>query len=223
MPAPQWITRRRLLLAGGGIVAAAGASRLAAAQGPNAQGPNALGPKKLTVALALQFIRRAGDKLVTIVNGPGDWTYKRRQLQLLVNAAVDVGGVGRFALGRYWSSASEQQQAEFERLLPLVLIGSVARAVGAYQGLAFTVDGGVPMNDEVAVRTTILRPGDPPRQVNWMIGTVAGAPKIVDVIAEGASMRITERDDCSSYLRQNNHTIQTLIDMLQQREAEATT
>lgn len=214
MPAaPRRLTRRWINLVLAGImVSLSGVIQLLAAQEP----------PKLTVAAAVQFIRQSGNKLVTIMNGPGDWAFKRQQLQALVNAAIDINGVGRFALGRFWKLASEPQKAEFERLLPSVLIGSVGRAVGAFQGMSFTIERGAQINDDVAVSTTVLRPGDPPRQVTWMISTIDGAPKIVDVIAEGASMRITERDDCLSYLTQGNHSIQSLIDMLRQREAAAT-
>ena len=43
---------------------------------------------------------------------------------------------------------------------------------------------------------------------------VGGAMKIVDVMAEGASMRITQRDDLASFLSHNNHSIPALPETL---------
>jgi phospholipid transport system substrate-binding protein len=173
-----------------------------------------------SVAEATQFLRQSGDKLIVILHGSSDWPAKTRQVQALIEETMDVYGIARFALGRTWNAASDAQRSEIGRLFPQVLIGNVGRTVGAYQGVTFTVNRGTQLDDTVEVASTILRPGDAPRQVVWLIGNVNGAPKIVDIIAEGTSMRITERDDCASFLAHNNHSIPALIETLRE-QAEA--
>ena len=159
--------------------------------------------------------------MAALLNQPGDWSAKRRQVEALINETVDVNGVTQFALGRFWRTASEEQRSECVRLFASVLLGSVGRAVGAYRGVTFTIGRSLQVDDKVQVWTTLLRPGDQPREVIWIIGSINGVPKVVDIVAEGTSMRITERDDTTSFLARNKYSIPALIETLRQR-AEAT-
>jgi len=207
----RWVTRRRVgyLLISGTVVSVTGVVGLVGER------------SSVSISDAMQFIQHSGDRLIAILNGAGETSEKMRQSAVLIAETVDVDGVVRFVLGRYWNVANNDQRREFVRLFPVVLIGSIGRSVGAYQGLSFTVDRGVQIDNGIQVWTTVLRPGDPPRRVTWIISVINGAPKITDIIAEGASMRITERDDCASFLAQNNHSIPALIDTLR-RQAEST-
>jgi phospholipid transport system substrate-binding protein len=201
------LTRRRAgsLVAAGVTLYAAGLAELVQAQGAP------------TVAEAVKLIEQSGDKMATILNGPGDWSSKRPQVAAMINETVDVYGVAKFSLGRFWKTASAEQQSECARLFANVLLGSVGRAIGAYRGVIFTVGRATQAGNYVEVRTTVVRPSDQPREVIWVIGSVNGVPKIVDVVAEGTSMRITQRDDTSSFLSHNNYSIPALIETLRQR------
>jgi phospholipid transport system substrate-binding protein len=195
------------VVAGAGI-ASAGIAGIVGAETP------------LTVAEAVKFIQQSGDRIETILNGPGDWPMKRPQVEALINQTVDVYGVARFSLGRFWKTASEEQRSECARLFATVLLGSVGRAVGSHRGTTFTVGRATQIDERVQVWTTLRRPDDQPREVVWIIETVSGAPKVVDVVAEGTSMRITQRDDTMSFLaHNNNNSIAALIDELHRRSA----
>lgn len=203
------ISRRRigLLVAAGVIPSVAGLRRLSHAAPPP------------TVAQAVAFIQQSGDRLVAILNSAGDWPEKRRQVLLLIEGAVDVAGIARFAIGRFWKAASDQQRAECLRLFSAVLLGGLGRSIGAYQNLEFVVGRATQADDTVRVWTTVLRPGDPPREVTWAIGLVGGDAKIVDIMAEGTSLRITERDDIASFMARNNYSVTALIDELRRVSA----
>ena len=56
-----------------------------------------------------------------------------------------------------------------------------------------------------------------PTNVQWIIGNAASDPKIVDVVAEGTSLRLTQRSDYASYLSHNNYSIDALIGAMQQQ------
>ena len=55
--------------------------------------------------------------------------------------------------------------------------------------------------------------------MQWVIGNPSGNPKIVDVIAEGTSLRLTQRSDYASYLTHNNDNIDALISAMQHQVA----
>lgn len=170
---------------------------------------------------AAAFIRQTGNEFVQVVNSSAPDSVRRQQLQDIVNRTVDVDSIARFALGRFWRTATPQQQQEYVRLFHGVLLNSIMGKIGEYRGVQFTVGRMVPQAGGVAVQTTIARPNHPPTDVEWLIADVGGYPKIEDVIAEGTSLRITQRSDYVSYLQHNGANVQSLINALRQQLAQA--
>jgi phospholipid transport system substrate-binding protein len=75
----------------------------------------------------------------------------------------------------------------------------------------------MPAEGMVAVDTTVTRPNQAPADVRWVVDEVAGQPKIVDVLAEGTSLRLTQRSDYASYLSRNGNDVQALIDAIRRQ------
>lgn len=206
----QHLTRREicaLLVAGGVIVAAQAAPVTEAHAAP-------------TVAQARRFIQQAGDSMIGLLNEPGDWNAKRRKLEAVIAEKMDVDGLARFALGRFWRAATPAQREELIRLFPVVLLGELARSVGILQGITFTIDRGVQHQSWVEVWTTVYRPGTSPRQVEWLVGMPDGKERILDILAEGSSLRITQREDIVGFMAQNHHSVDRLLDALRRKASE---
>jgi phospholipid transport system substrate-binding protein len=55
------------------------------------------------------------------------------------------------------------------------------------------------------------RPNSAPATVEWVVTQPAATPRIVDVIAEGTSLRITQRSDYAAYLQRNGNNIDALL------------
>jgi len=53
------------------------------------------------------------------------------------------------------------------------------------------------------------------------VSNPASSPKIIDVVAEGTSLRLTQRQDYASYLSHNNENIDSLINAMRQQVAQA--
>ena len=177
-------------------------------------------PARAQGADALAFVRQTGDALVQVVNSAAPDAAKKQGLQQIIDSTVDVDGIARFALGRYWRAATPQQQQEYTRLFHAVLLNSITGKIGEYRGVRFTVTRTVPHDGGVAVLTTIVRPNTGPTEVQWLIADVNGQPKIEDVIAEGTSLRLTQRSDYVSYLQHNGESVPTLIKALRQQLAQ---
>lgn len=178
-------------------------------------------PAKAQVMDASAFVRQTGGELVNVVNGNAPEPVKRQRLQQIVDRTVDVESIARFALGRFWRAATPQQQQEYVHLFHAVLLNSITSKVGEYKGVQLTIGRTVPQESAVAVVTTIVRPNKGPTEVLWLIGNVGGSPKIEDVVAEGTSLRITQRSDYVSYLQHNGDNVQALINALRQQLAQA--
>jgi phospholipid transport system substrate-binding protein len=160
---------------------------------------------------AAAFVKSTGDRLVAVVNGPGSTSAKRAEMTQIINSDVDVEGIGRFCLGRYWKQATPEQQKQYLALFHEVLVTNITSKLGEYQGVTFTMGRSRPQDEEAVVSTTVVRPNNPPTAVDWIIANPTGAPKIVDVVAEGTSLRLTQRQDYASYLTHNNGSVDALI------------
>jgi phospholipid transport system substrate-binding protein len=186
------------------------------------------------VALALQpamaqpaekaaaFVKQTGNVLVQIVNGPGTPDQKRAAMTKEINSTVDVDSVGRFCLGRYWRQATPQQQQQYLQLFHQVLVTNITAKLGEYKGVSIVMGRSRMQGNNAVVSTTVNRPNNSPTAVDWVIANPDTAPKIVDVVAEGTSLRLTQRSDYASYLVHNNNSIDALITaMRNQVEANA--
>ena len=198
-------TRRRLLGTSLALVAALSLPRLAWAQSTTDQ--------------AFAFIQKTGGELSGAVNAQASNKDKALALQTIIDRSVDVTAVGRFCLGRFWRLATPAQQKDYIDLFHRVLVSNITGKVGDYQGVVFTMVHAAQREDGVAVTTTVTRPDSAPNRVDWLVSSESGSPKIIDVIAEGTSLRLTQRNDYAAYLSRNNNSIQALIDALKRQAA----
>jgi phospholipid transport system substrate-binding protein len=170
---------------------------------------------------AAAFVKSTGDKLVGVVNGAGSQQDKRRALTQIIDSTVDVDGVARFCLGRFWRQASADQQKRYVELFHQVLVTNITAKLGEYQGVRFTMNRSRSQDEDEIVSTVVERPNNPPTNVDWVITSPSSTPKIIDVIAEGTSLRLTQRSDYASFLAHNNSDIDTLINAMRQQVAQA--
>jgi phospholipid transport system substrate-binding protein len=169
---------------------------------------------------AAAFVKTTGDRLVAVVNGSGSMSDKRRELARIIENTVDVDGVGRFCLGRYWRSASPEQQRRYLQLFHEVMVTNITAKLGEYEGVRFTLGRSRPQDEQAVVSTVVERPNNPPTNVDWVISNPGSNPKIVDVVAEGTSLRITQRSDYAAFLQRNNNSIDSLISAMHQQVAQ---
>jgi phospholipid transport system substrate-binding protein len=185
-------------------------------------GSGLLSPRAQAQAVekATAFVQQTGSQLVGIVNGPQSAAQKRQAITQILEGAVDVDGIARFCLGRFWRTASADQQKRFVTAFHEVLVTNISSKLGDYKGVKLTVQHGRQQDDEAIVTTEVERPNNPPTTVDWVIETPATAPKIVDVVAEGTSLRLTQRQDYASYLTRNNNDVNALINAMTQQTAK---
>jgi phospholipid transport system substrate-binding protein len=195
---------RRFFLLGIGVAGTAALARPALAQADDK---------------AASFIRQVTGNLVAIVNGPQSLAEKRAALLKIVDGAVDVDGIARYCLGRFWRQASPAQQQNYVAAFHQFMVSNVSAKLGEYKGVQITVGRSRPLDDSIAVSTTVERPNNTPATVDWVVGQAAGVPKIVDLVAEGTSLRVTQRQDYASYLSQNANNIDALIQAILKQSA----
>ncbi len=170
---------------------------------------------------ATAFVKQTGDRLVAVVSGPGTTEEKRPKLQKIIDDTVAVDEIARFCLGAFWRRATPEQQHEYVDLFHEVLLNNISGKIGDYKGVRFTMLRSYQRGDTDVVSTTVTRPNNPPANVDWIISEASGSPKIVDVVAEGTSLRLTQRSDYASYLHHNNDSVAALIEAMRHQVGNA--
>jgi phospholipid transport system substrate-binding protein len=196
------IARRPLLAA---LLAVAPVTRAAAEIDPNR---------------AAAFIQSTGQELVSVLNSNLPVQARRERVAAILRRAVDVEGTGRFILGRWWRTASPAEQGEYLQLFEETLIRNLASRFGEYQGVRFTLGRSQQRTeDDVLVTTVVERPNSGPINLDWRVGDVGGQPKIVDLVAEGTSLRLTQRSEYSAVVQRGGNQVGALLNAMRQQLA----
>jgi phospholipid transport system substrate-binding protein len=171
----------------------------------------------LTPEEGTAFIDKTAKALVDVVNGAGATAEKQEALKTIIETSVDGPGVARFSLGRFWRTATPQQQTEFISLFEKALVANLGGKLGDYRGVTYALLGTRRQGEDIIVASTVTRPGNQPNKVDWVVSRGTGSPKIVDVVVEGTSLRLTQRSDYSAYLASHGNDVQALIDAIRQQ------
>ncbi len=138
----------------------------------------------------------------------------------LLNEGFDVPYIGRWVLGRYWNQASPQQQQEYQKLFEQLIVNTYANRFVEYSGETFKITGARPEGEsDTMVMTQVIRPSGPPVAVDWRVRKRDAGYKIIDVVVEGVSMGVTQRQEFSSVIQSNGGRIDGLIQALRQKTA----
>ncbi len=168
-----------------------------------------------------EFIRAVGQEAITSLTGK-ELTDKQRQegFRTILVRTFEVPLIARFTLGRFWRRASEQQQKEFVRLFEDFVVQAYAARFKDYSGHTFTV-GKVREIDErdSYVQSTLALKDGRNIAVLWRVRGKSD-PKIIDVVVEGVSMAITQRDEFASIINQKGGKVEGLIAALREKTAK---
>jgi phospholipid transport system substrate-binding protein len=134
----------------------------------------------------------------------------------------DVPGIARFVLGRYWKTATPEQQEEFVRLFEDYIALVYSNQLAPYSGETLRVTGSRTNAGEAIVATEIIRPtGAPPVKVDWHLTDRNGTYKISDVAIDGISMAVTQRSEFASVIQRNGGQVGSLIARLREKTVSA--
>jgi len=177
---------------------------------------------QLDPARATAFIEAAGRDLVAALNSTaGSVAQRRERVAAVLRRTIDIDGTGRFILGRYWRTASPAEQQQYLQLFDETIIRNLSARFGEYQGVRFTLGRTQQRSEEdVLVTTMVDRPNSASFALDWRVAEVGGQPKVVDVIAEGTSLRLTQRSEYSSVIQRNGGQVSALLTAMQQQIAQ---
>jgi phospholipid transport system substrate-binding protein len=180
------------------------------------------GRAEIDPARATAFVRDAGNDLVAAINDQRlDVAARRDKVAAVLRRAVDIEGTGRFILGRYVRQASPAELAEYNRLFDDIIVRNLSARFGEYRGVRFSLGRSQQRTEEdVLVNTIIERPNQPAFSLDWRVAEVGGQPRVVDVIAEGTSLRLTTRSEYSAVIQRNGGRVASLLEAMRNQIAQ---
>lgn len=181
-----------------------------------------LGRAEVDPARATTFIQSAGNELVTAINDPRlDLPTRRDRVAATLRRTIDIEGTGRFILGRYVRQASPAELAEYNRLFDDIIVRNLSARFGEYRGVRFTMGRSQQRTEEdVLVSTIVERPSTAAFSLDWRVSEVHGQPRVVDVIAEGTSLRLTTRSEYSAVIQRNGGQVASLLEAMRNQIAQ---
>ena len=171
---------------------------------------------------AVAFMNNLWDRAVEVLNNKTDPMIRQARFRELFHTDFDCPGLARFVLGRYWRSASEEEQQEFVKLFGDYVVFVYTARLSNFGGEALKVRGSRSDGDGVIVSTDVIGPGAAsPLRIDWRLVTDNGAYKISDLIVEGISMAVTQRSEFASVVQRNGGQLGGLIAMMREKTASA--
>ncbi|MEZ5825902.1 MAG: ABC transporter substrate-binding protein [Geminicoccaceae bacterium] len=135
----------------------------------------------------------------------------------LLDRYTDLDLLAKLVLGKYWRTASEGERKAYTDTFRQLVMKTMADRLHEYGGETFEVVGSREINDrDSLVATNILRPsGAPPIQVEWRVRSEDVGQRIIDVVAEGISLVVTQRSEVGDIVSKEG--MDGLIEVMRKR------
>jgi phospholipid transport system substrate-binding protein len=180
-------------------------------------------PSRAAASDPAAFIADLGTKAINVLTSTASETERERQFRVLFEQAFDLPAIGRFVLGPYWRTATEEQRQEFIKLFENYVIHAYTVRFNAYAGQQLKVAGARPEGDNGAlVQSEIALPNSnqPPVKVDWRVNKAGDSYKITDVTVEGVSMALTERQEFASVIQRGGGQVDALLKLLREKTGQ---
>lgn len=187
-----------------------------------AAGPAGAAPTGDTDAKATAFMNQMWNRALELLNKKTPAAERQARFRELFHNDFDSPGIARFVLGRYWRTASPEEQKEFLKLFEEYVVFVYTARLSDFEGEQFKINGERSDEGAVIVSTDVITPGAPtPLKVDWRLVDDDGAYKISDVIVEGVSMLVTQRSEFASIIQRHGGQVQGLLDLMREKTASA--
>jgi phospholipid transport system substrate-binding protein len=164
------------------------------------------------------FVNSLGERAIQVLAPSVSPAQRLARFRELFSTEFDVPGIGRFVLGRYWRTATPQEQQEFLSLFQEYVARAYSARLGAFGGEPFRVTGTRPNGAETVVSSEIVLTSGP-INLDWHLVGENGRYKITDVYIAGVSMKVTQRDEFAAVIQRAGGRVEGLLAQLRQKLA----
>ncbi len=176
-------------------------------------------PREAAAQDARAFVSTLGTEAIQVLGPSVSAAQRLARFRELFRNDFDVPGIGQFVLGRYWRTATPQEQQDFLGLFQEYIVRAYSTRLAEYGGEPFRVTGSRPNGAETVVSSEIIRTNGSRIAVDWYLIDRGASHKITDVYVGGVSMKVTQRDEFASVIQRNGGQVGALIAQLRQKLA----
>jgi phospholipid transport system substrate-binding protein len=167
------------------------------------------------------FIKKVGTEAINSLTGKtlSDDQRKARFREIL-NRTFKIELIARFTLGRYWRRATNSQRKEYVLLFEEFVVQAYAARFKDYSGETFNVGQVRDINDrDKLVHSNLVLTDGRKIPVHWRVRG-SDEYKIIDVLVEGVSMAITQRDEFAAIINQRGGKVEGLLRALRDKTGQ---
>ena len=165
-----------------------------------------------------KFVQDLGDHAIAIIaNKSMPVDQRNAAFSKILSDSFDLKTIGRFVIGRTWNSATPEQQSQYMDLFKQLVIKNYGDRMTLYTGEGFTVVSTHPESDmDTTVGSQITHPdGSAPTVIDWRVRNKDGKQGVIDVVVEGVSLSVTQRQEYSAVIQRNGGQIDGLLTEMQ--------
>jgi len=165
---------------------------------------------------AKTFIQDLAQQAITAVANRNLSDKERTEnFRRLFVASFDIPQISQFVLGRYWKTATPDQQQDFVKQFQEFQVLNWTERFKSYKGENLAVTNAVKDDKGFTVDSQLNHPPAAPIPVQWKLKSGEdGKLQVTDIVVEGVSMAITQRSDYNSMLQGNGGKIDGLLNAL---------
>lgn len=169
-------------------------------------------PQAVQAETPSQFIASLGDNAIGVLVDDALTDGERiRLFRGLMVERFDLPLISRYVLGVQWRRATPEQRDEYSVLFEEFIVQIYSSRLGNYGGQSLLVKSARVARKDTIVKTEVSGPGRPLVRVDWRVRGNAGTYKVVDIIIEGMSMVITQRDEFAAVIRRSGGKFEGLL------------
>ena len=166
---------------------------------------------------ARDFVMGVTERLIALIQAPETIEMKRNAFKQLMLDSSDMTTIARFAIGRRWKDMSQAQQADYRSAFTDYLSRIYTSRFSDYEGETIEYGSTRAGKKDLYVITNLVRQRAEPIEVSWRIREFSGAPKILDIEAEGVSLLVSLKNEVSGLLAQNGDSVDKVIEVLRSK------
>ena len=165
---------------------------------------------------AESFIQELGNNAIEMLSDKKlSKKQKISEFEKLLDLGFEVPLIARYALGKHWRKTPKDQREKYVDAFRSFIVDSYASRLGQFGGEKFYTNN---VREDgkrgFIVSSLIETPSGTKVKVDWRLKKINNSFRIYDVVIEGISMVITQRDEFSSIIQRSGGDIEPLINRL---------
>jgi phospholipid transport system substrate-binding protein len=146
---------------------------------------------------------------------------KTESFRRLLNNSFDLDTIGRFALGRFWNTASPAQRTEYLSLFRKMVVDVYSNRFDEYKGEKIETRSFRSLGNGDTLVSSFIIPnnGGEEVRVDWRVRNRGAGYKVVDVLVAGVSMSVTQRSEFASIIQRGGGSVEALLTELRSNKS----